>query len=139
MSRRDEEDREVRMKRWRAGDSSPVRFASATATPLLATPLLRARWEAIWRGAAFGRILMLRRVAAVVLVGRAAVLAMSRGPDEQSVVAVVVAARDLAPGTVVEADQVALRGLAAQAVPDGAARSPVAVVGRTLAAPVRRG
>jgi len=51
----------------------------------------------------------------------------------------VVAARDLSPGTVVEASQLTVRRLPAQAVPDGAARSPAAMLGRTLAAPVRRG
>lgn len=100
-------------------------------------PLVRERWEAIWRGAGFGRTLVLRRVAAAMLVGLAAVLALSGGSSAGN--NVVVATRDLAPGTVVEADQVTVRGLPPQVVPDGAARSPAAVVGRTLAAPVRRG
>jgi Flp pilus assembly protein CpaB len=103
------------------------------------TPLLRERSEAIWRGSGFGRTLMLRRIAAAVLVGLAGVLALSRGSSDDGVVAVVVAAQDLAPGTVVAAGQVTVRGLAAQVVPDGAARSPAAVLGRTLAAPIRRG
>ncbi|MGH3821951.1 MAG: SAF domain-containing protein [Pseudonocardiaceae bacterium] len=103
------------------------------------SPLLRERWETIWRGSRFGQTLVLRRVAAVVLVGLAAVLALSGRPAGDDMVAVVVAAQDLTPGTVVEEDQVTVRGLAAQMVPDGAARSPAAVVGRTLAAPVRRG
>jgi Flp pilus assembly protein CpaB len=100
-------------------------------------PLVRERWEAIWRGAGFGRTLVLRRVAAAMLVGLAAVLALSGGSSAGN--NVVVATRDLVPGTVVEADQVTVRGLPPQVVPDGAARSPAAVVGRTLAAPVRRG
>ncbi|MGH3696840.1 MAG: SAF domain-containing protein [Pseudonocardiaceae bacterium] len=100
-------------------------------------PLLRERWAAIGLGSGFGRAVALRRVAAVVLVGLAAMLALSRGSSADTVV--VVAARDLAPGTVVEADQVTLLGLPAQAIPDGAARSAAAVVGRTLGAPVRRG
>lgn len=97
----------------------------------------RERWGAVWRGSSFGQTLALRRAAAAVFVGLAAVLALSGEADDT--VAVVVAARDLTPGTVVEQDQVAVRGLAAQVVPDGTARSPTAVVGRTLAAPVRRG
>lgn len=101
--------------------------------------MLRERWETIWREAGFGRTLVLRRIAAAVLVGLAAVLALSDGPASDDVVAVVVAARDLTPGTVVEEGHVTVRGLAAQVVPDGAARSPAAVLGRTLAAPVRRG
>jgi pilus assembly protein CpaB len=40
---------------------------------------------------------------------------------------------------VVEPGQVTLRELGTRTVPDGAARSPATVVGRTLAAPVRRG
>lgn len=98
-----------------------------------------ARWETVWRGSGFGRTLVLRRAAAAVLVGLAAVLALSHRGSSDDVVAVVVATRDLPPGTVVAEDQVSVRALAAQVVPDGAARSPGAVVGRTLAAPVRRG
>jgi pilus assembly protein CpaB len=40
---------------------------------------------------------------------------------------------------VLAASEVMLRALPAQVVPDGAARTPTAVLGRTLAAPVRRG
>lgn len=100
---------------------------------------LRERWETIWRGVGFGRIVVLRRVAAAMLVGLAAVLALSHGPAGDDAVAVVLAARDLPPGTVVEESHVTVGRLATQAVPDGAARSPAAVLGRTLAAPVRRG
>jgi pilus assembly protein CpaB len=74
-----------------------------------------------------------------VLVGLAAVLALApdRGPSADNTV--VVAARDLTPGTVLEASALTLRALPAQSVPDGTARTPTAVLGRTLAAPVRRG
>jgi Flp pilus assembly protein CpaB len=99
-------------------------------------PLLRERWDVLWRGSGFGRTLLLRRVAAAVLVGLAAVLALAPG---SAGVAVVVATRDLAPGTVLEATEVTLRELPPQVVPDGAAHTPGAVLGRTLAAPVRRG
>ncbi len=51
----------------------------------------------------------------------------------------VVAARDLSPGTVVEASHLTQRLLPVDAIPDGAAKAPAAVLGRTLAAPVRRG
>jgi anti-sigma-K factor RskA len=64
-------------------------------------PLLRERWEAIWRGTRFGRILMARRVAAAVLFGLAMVLALRQGSSGDDVVAVVVTTKDLAPGTVV--------------------------------------
>ncbi|MGH3814383.1 MAG: SAF domain-containing protein, partial [Pseudonocardiaceae bacterium] len=105
--------------------------------PRTLAPLLRERWDVLWRGSGFGRTLLLRRAAAAVLVGVAAVLALA--PGRGSAVAVVVAARDLAPGTVLEAAEVTLRGLPAPVVPDGAARTPATVLGRTLAAPVRRG
>lgn len=73
----------------------------------------------------------------MVLVGLAALLALNRGSSVDGVM--VVAARDLAPGTVVGSGEVTLRELPPQVMPDGAARSPAVVVGRTLAAPVRRG
>jgi Flp pilus assembly protein CpaB len=73
----------------------------------------------------------------MVLVGLAALLALNRGSSADG--AMVVAARDLAPGTVVGSGEVTLRELPPQVMPDGAARSPAVVVGRTLAAPVRRG
>jgi Flp pilus assembly protein CpaB len=99
---------------------------------------LRQWWDALKQAAAFGRMLLLRRVAAAVLVGLAAIMALS--PHSGRVAGdVVVAARDLSPGTVVEASQLTLRRLPPQVIPDGAARSPAAVLGRTLAAPVRRG
>jgi pilus assembly protein CpaB len=102
--------------------------------------LLRERCDALIRGSGFGRTLLLRRAAAAVLVGLAAVLALApnRGPSDSNTV-VVVAARDLSPGTVLAASEVTLRALPAQLVPDGSARTPTTVLGRTLAAPVRRG
>lgn len=115
------------MEQWR-DHSGPHRLA----------PLVRHRWHALWHGFGFSPRILVRRVAAVVLVGIAAVLALS-SHRESSVDGVVVAARDLAPGTVVAASEVMLRELPPQDVPDGAARSPAAVLGRTLAAPVRRG
>jgi Flp pilus assembly protein CpaB len=101
-------------------------------------PLLQ-RWDALKQAAVFGRAMLLRRVAAAVLVGFAAIMALYPHRDRLDGDLVVVAARDLNPGTVVQASQLALRRLPAQATPDGAARSPAAVLGRTLAAPVRRG
>lgn len=101
-------------------------------------PLWRERWELVWRGSGFGRTLLLRRIAAALLVVLAAVLALA--PDRDSAgVAVVVAARDLTPGTELGAAELVLRELPTQTVPDGAARTTAAVLGRTLAAPVRRG
>ncbi len=105
--------------------------------PRTLAPLVRERWDALWRGAGFGRALLLRRAAAAVLVGVAALLALT--PGRESAVSVVVAARDLAPGTLLQASEVSLRGVPASVVPDRAATTPAAVLGRTLAAPVRRG
>jgi pilus assembly protein CpaB len=102
-------------------------------------PLLRQRWDKLRQAAAFGQTLLLRRVAAAVLVGLAAITALYSSRDPSPGDMAVVAAQDLSPGTVVEASQLTVRRLPAQAVPDGAARSPAAVLGRTVAAPVRRG
>ena len=107
--------------------------------PRTLAPLLRERCDALLRGSGFGRIVLLRRTAAAVLVGLAAVLALTGGRESSADDMVVVAARDLSPGTVLQASEVTLRGLPAQVVPDGTARTPAAVLGRTLAAPVRRG
>lgn len=104
----------------------------------MAAPL-RHRWEALARRSSFGRTLLLRRAIAAVLVGLAAVLAMAPGQARSADHSVVVAARDLAAGTVLEPGLVTLRGIPEQVVPDGAVRIPAAVLGRTLAAPVRRG
>lgn len=101
-------------------------------------PLLRERCDALIRGSGFGRTLVLRRAAAAVLVGLAAALALIPG-QASSADNVVVAARDLTPGTVLGASELTLRALPAHVVPDGAARTTSAVLGRTLAAPVRRG
>lgn len=101
--------------------------------------LLRRRWDELRQAAAFGQMMLLRRVAATMLVGLAAIMALYSSRDPFPGDTMVVAARDLSPGTVVDASQLTLRRLPAQAVPDGAARSPGAVLGRTLAAPIRRG
>lgn len=102
-------------------------------------PLLRQRWDALWQAAAFGRAVVVRRIAAAMLVAFAAIVALYPQPDRFPGDAVVVAARDLSPGTVVEASQLTMRLLPVDAIPDGATKAPAAVLGRTLAAPVRRG
>ncbi len=115
------------MGRWRHPSSGPRTLA----------PLLRERWDVFWRGSGFGRTLLLRRATAAALVVVAAVLALA--PGKGSAIAIVVATQDLAPGTVLQATEVTMRGVPTQVVPDGAARTAGAVLGRTLAAPVRRG
>jgi pilus assembly protein CpaB len=102
-------------------------------------PLLRQRWDELRQAAAFGRAVLLRRVVASVLVAFAAVVALYPQQDDSPGDVMVVAARDLSPGTVVEASQLTLRRLPAEAIPAGAAKATAAVLGRTLAAPVRRG
>jgi len=102
-------------------------------------PLFRERWDVLWRGPGFTRTLLLRRTAVALLVGLAAVLALRPETGSAAGVPVVVAARDLTPGTVLGAGEVVLRDLPEQVVPDGAARATPTVLGRTLAAPVRRG
>jgi Flp pilus assembly protein CpaB len=101
-------------------------------------PLLRERWQTMWRGSGFGRALLLRRIVAALLVLLAAVLALVPATGSAAV-PVVVAARDLTPGAVLDAGEVSLRELPDHLVPDGSARSATEVLGRTLAAPVRRG
>ncbi|MGH3872072.1 MAG: SAF domain-containing protein [Pseudonocardiaceae bacterium] len=122
------------MGRWR---HLGQRLGKHSGNPRTLAPLLRERWDVLWRGSGFGRTLLLRRGIAAVLVGVAAVLALA--PGRESSVAVVVAARDLAPGTVLQESEVTMSGLPGQVVPDGAARTSATVLGRTLAAPVRRG
>ncbi|MGH3670943.1 MAG: SAF domain-containing protein, partial [Pseudonocardiaceae bacterium] len=90
-------------------------------------PLLRERWDALRQGSSFGRTLMLRRVTAAALVALAAVLALVPAPGTATTDLVVVAARDLTPGTVLAAGDLTLHELPEQGVPDGATRDAGAV------------
>jgi Flp pilus assembly protein CpaB len=101
--------------------------------------MLRERWDARRHGTGFGRALVLRRAAAAALVGLAVVLALVPARGTATTDLVVVAARDLTPGTVLAAGDLTLHELPEQGVPDGASRDPVTVLNRTVAAPVRRG
>lgn len=84
-------------------------------------------------------VLTLRRAFAAVLVLFATVLVLhDPGPTEPTV-EVVVAARDLAPGSVVHPDDLHVHPLPSAAVPDGALRDPAAATGRVLGGAVRRG
>jgi Flp pilus assembly protein CpaB len=84
------------------------------------------------------RTVMARRIAAGLLVLLAAVIALRPDPDHEQR-DVVVAVRDLSPGVMLSADDVALRKRPAPTIPDGAASAVDAVVGQTLAGPSRRG
>lgn len=86
----------------------------------------------------FARTVLARRIAAGVLVLLAGVAAWRPDPHSTSR-EVVVAARDLAPGVTVTADDVALSSRPAGTLPDGAVTTLDAAVGATLAGPSRRG
>lgn len=79
-----------------------------------------------------------RRVAAGALVILAAVAALRPDPAHERT-DIVVAARDLAPGIELTADDVRLETRLATTVPDGSQADPTVVVGATLAGPARRG
>jgi Flp pilus assembly protein CpaB len=68
----------------------------------------------------------------------AAVLALRSDPRGEHT-DVVIAARDLAPGVQLTADDVQIESRSARTVPDGAQTDSAAVVGKTLAGPARRG
>ena len=82
--------------------------------------------------------MLARRVAAGGLVVLAGVAALRSNPDGDRV-DVVVAARDLTPGSALTADDVRIEKRLATTVPDGSQANPGALVGATLAGPTRRG
>jgi len=86
----------------------------------------------------WSRTVAARRALAAALVILAAVAAWRDDPRADHV-DVVVAARDLAPGAALRADDVTIQSLAATTVPDGARTSVDEVTGKTLAGPARRG
>lgn len=102
-------------------------------------PLLRERLNAAWHGSGWSRTVLLRRTVAGLLVVLAAVLALTPQAGSAPGTPIVVAARDLTPGTVLRAGDVRLAPLPSGAVPDGAVRAVPGAAGRMLAAPVRRG
>ncbi|QUR68719.1 SAF domain-containing protein [Mycobacterium spongiae] len=84
------------------------------------------------------RTILARRVAAAGLVVLACVTAVRSNPDGDQV-EVVVAARDLKPGTALTADDLGVETRLATTLPDGCQANVAAVVGSTLASPTRRG
>jgi Flp pilus assembly protein CpaB len=84
------------------------------------------------------RTVLARRVAAGGLVVLAGVAALRSNPNGDRA-EVVVAARDLRPGTALTADDLRLEKRLATTVPDGSQADLGAVVGSTLASPTRRG
>jgi Flp pilus assembly protein CpaB len=86
----------------------------------------------------WARTLLARRIAAGGLVVLAGVATLRSNPDEDRV-AVVVAARDLAPGTALLETDLRVETRFAATVPDGSQTAIAAVAGSTLAGPARRG
>jgi Flp pilus assembly protein CpaB len=84
------------------------------------------------------RTVLARRVAAGGLVVLAGVAALRSNPDDDRA-EVVVAARDLRPGTALTPDDIQLEKRLTTTVPDGSQADLAAVVGSTLAGPTRRG
>lgn len=93
------------------------------------TEILRPEWT---------RTVLARRIAAGALVVLAAVAALRSDPDDARVDAIV-AARDLSPGSKLDAADVRVEKLSAATLPDGIQSDVAAVVGTTLTGPVRRG
>jgi hypothetical protein len=91
-----------------------------------------------WLRPDWTRTVLARRVAAGALVVLAGVATLRSNPDDDRA-EVVVAARDLRPGTALTPDDVRLEKRLATTVPDGSKADLSAVVGSTLASPTRRG
>ncbi|MEB3062836.1 SAF domain-containing protein [[Mycobacterium] zoologicum] len=84
------------------------------------------------------RTVLARRVTAGALVVLAGIAAVR--PDPQGgLIGVVVASRDLAPGTALTVDDVSIESRSARTVPDGASTDTETVLGSMLAGPARRG
>jgi Flp pilus assembly protein CpaB len=82
----------------------------------------------------------LRRIVAVGLIVLAGVCALRpAGAKESALVGVVVATRDLVPGSTLAARDVAVRSLPGAAVPSGALPNAASAIGRVLAGAVRAG
>jgi Flp pilus assembly protein CpaB len=86
----------------------------------------------------WARTVVARRVAAGALVVLAAVAALRSDPHADQV-PIIVAARDLAPGTELTSDDVQLEKRPATTIPDGSLADASALTGATLAGPARRG
>ncbi|HKN96372.1 MAG TPA: SAF domain-containing protein, partial [Pseudonocardiaceae bacterium] len=98
------------------------------------------RLRSLLRGRGWPRTMALRRIVAIALVVLAGALALRpAGAGETAQTDVVVAARDMAPGSLLTRADVSVRRLPASVVPSGALVRREAAVGRVLAAPVRAG
>jgi pilus assembly protein CpaB len=104
--------------------------------PRTLAPLLRDRLATSLRGDGWSRPVVLRRLLAVVLILLAAVLALRPGPATATVL---VAARDLMPGSTLTPADVEPRPMPAGLVPAGAITEVSTVDGRVLAGAARHG
>lgn len=86
----------------------------------------------------WARTMLARRVVAGALVVLAGVATIRSDPQSDRV-DVVVASRDIAPGTPLTAEDVSLESRSARTVPDGVATDMSSVLHTTLAGPARRG
>ena len=103
-------------------------------------PLVTDRLRGLLRARGRPRTIALRRIVAVGLVVLAGAFALRpAGARESALVGVVVAARDLPPGSTLSAADVTVRPLPRAAVPLGALTASSAALGRVLAGPIRTG
>jgi Flp pilus assembly protein CpaB len=91
-----------------------------------------------WLRPDWSRTVLARRIAAAGLVVLAGVAALRPNPDGERA-QVVVAARDLSPGTALTTDDLRLEKRLTPTIPDGSQSDIDTVVGSTLAGPTRRG
>lgn len=107
-----------------------------SAGPRTLAPVLRDRLAAGWRGGGWSRPVILRRLLAAMLVLLAAALALRPQPGTATVL---VASRDLTPGSTLTRADVVAKPMPAELVPQGAVTEPSDVDGRVLAGAARRG
>lgn len=103
-------------------------------------PLITDRLRSLLHSRGWPRTMALRRLVAVALVVLAGALALRpAGAREAEQADVVVAAKDMAPGSLLSRADVSIRQLPMALVPSGALTSRVAALGRVLATPIRAG
>ncbi|MYW74715.1 SAF domain-containing protein, partial [Pseudonocardia sp. SID8383] len=95
-------------------------------------------WDRLLRRPSWSRALLARRVLAAALAVAAVVVALLPAAGDERV-PVLVAARDLAPGTALGPADVVVASWPPALVPAGALTAPDAVAGRLLAGPVTAG
>lgn len=103
-------------------------------------PLITDRLRSLLHTRGWPRTMALRRLVAVALVVLAGALALRpAGAREAEQADVVVAAKDMAPGSLLSRADVSIRQLPAAVIPSGALTNRATAVGRVLATPIRAG